>query len=136
MIKEAEGMPWEAELPAAVTANLWKNRNDTLVKTRTYYTVHNPSGEIIMVAGVGIWSFVRNPELWVGLAKPFYRNLRESVRLTREALRLPVSQYPNLICEVETTNRVNAAFAEHFGWRRTGIRSIRPDGELYTQYEI
>lgn len=136
MIKEVEDFPWEAEFSSEVTSNFLRNKNDVLIKSIRFYEVRDPSGAIILAAGIGVWSYVRRPELWIAMAKPFLRNLRQSVKLTREALQLPASQYPDLICEVRKNTPTHVNFVKHFGWRPTGVGSIRPDGDNFIQYEL
>lgn len=136
MIKEVETMPWEAEYPARVTAAMLRYGMDTLLYTKRYYEVRNSSGELILGAGVALWSFARPPELWIMLAKPYFLNLRESLRLTAEALPVPATQYPNLVCDVLKTNKSEIHFVRHMGWRPTNQRSLRPRGDDYIQFEV
>lgn len=136
MVQETESMSWEAEYPAAATANLLRFGAETLARTLRFYEVRNPAGEIILNAGVALWSFSRPPELWLVLAKPFFRNLREALRLGREAVKLPVSQYEGLICDVACDNQAELHFARHLGCRPTGRPSLRPDGDQYIQFGV
>lgn len=136
MIKEVDTMPWEGEYPARVVAAVLRYGADTLTFTQKYYEVRNLQGELILGAGVALWSFSRPPELWVMLAKPYFVNLRESLRFTKEALRLPASQYPGLVCDVAKTNKTELHFVYHCGWQPTGRRSLRPKGEDYIQFGV
>lgn len=140
MIREVEGFPWETEFDSATMAQILRGykfgRHDTMEYTQTFYTVNRPDGTILLAAGVAIWSFVRQPELWLILAKPFFANLRESVKLTSEVWNIPAQTYPNLICEVRKDSPRDYRFAEHFGWQLTGQPSLRLDGEDYIQFGI
>lgn len=134
MINEVEGMPWEGKYPANVTASLLRYGADTLQFTHSYYEVRNPKGELIVGLGVAIWNLVRPPELWIMLAKPYFANLRQSLRITRAAQRLPISEYPGLVCDVARDSVVEQHFVEHCGWRPTGSASLRPAAEDFIQY--
>lgn len=136
MIKEVDTLPWEGEYPARVTAAMLRYGADTIAFTKRYYEVRNPAGEMIMGVGVALWSFSRPPELWVMLAKPYFTNLRQALAISREAMALPVSQYEGLVCDVLKTNKTELHFVQHHGWRPTGARSLRPNGDLYTQFGV
>lgn len=136
MIREAELMPWEAKFPTASVASMLRYGGDTLAFTRKFYEVRQEDGQIIMAAGVAIWSMVRPPELWVMPAKPYFVNLRSSLRTTRAAMALPVAQFPGLVCEVERDNAVELHFVKFMGWVESGRRSIRPNGERFIQFKV
>lgn len=140
MIKEVEGFPWEAQFDSSTTAAILRGYNeghhDTMDKTQTFYTVHAEDGTLILAAGVAVWSYVRRPELWLILAKPFTQHLRQSLRLTKEVWTVPSERYPNLICEVKRDNAQELHFARYFGWRETDERCIRPGGADYIQFEV
>lgn len=136
MIKEVDVMPWEGEYPARVTAAMLRYGRDTLTFTRQFYEVRNVRGELILGVGVALWNFVRPPELWVMLAKPYFLNVRESLKVSREALALPVEQFPGLVCDVLNGNKTEEHFVWAHGFRPTGQPSLRPNGGAYTQYGV
>lgn len=136
MVQETEGMSWEAEYPATAVANLLRFGMETLARTLRFYEVRNPAGEIILNAGVALWSFSRPPELWIVMAKPFLFNLRESLRLSLEAMKLPAAQYEGLVCDVARDNRAELHFVYHLGCKPTGRPSLRPDGDKYIQFGV
>lgn len=136
VVNELAGMEWEGEFGAERTAQLLRTGDDVLNCTLSWYEVRNPAGEVLMIAGVALWSFVRPPELWTMLCTPYTRNLRESLTLTREAIRLPISQYPGLVCETRRTDLAAQSFARKLGFRPSERRSLRPNGELYRQFEV
>ena len=136
MIKEVDTMPWEAEYPARVTAALLRYGRDTLLYTQKFYEVRNVRGELILGAGVALWNFVRPPELWIMLAKPYFVNLRDSLRETAVALALPKQQYPNLVCDVARDNKAELHFVKHIGWRPTGQPSLRPNADRFIQFGV
>ena len=136
MIKEVDTMPWEAEYPARVTAAMLRYGADALAYTKKFYEVRNVSGELIMGVGVALWSFARPPEMWIMLAKPYFVNLRDSLRTSRAALHLPASQYPGLVCEVKKGNAAEEHFVLVHGFRPTGQPSLRPNGAAFTQYGV
>jgi hypothetical protein len=127
---------WEAEFPAAATAELLRYGRKTFEYTHEFYEVRNPAGEIVLTAGVAVWSPLRPPELWIVLAKPYFRNLRESLAVTGEALATPVSRWPSLVCEVMKTAKRELHFVNYFGWVPTGRKSLRPDGDNYIQFGV
>ena len=133
-------MPWEAEFTARATAgmlrDMTRNNAQTLGRTDRFYEVRNAAGEIILAAGVSVWSFVRPPELWLLLVKPFMRSLRDSLILTREALQLPLRHYPNLVCEVRRDNQTELRFVAACGWHISGDLSLRPNGEDFIQFKV
>jgi hypothetical protein len=136
MIREVDALPWEGEYPGATVATFLRHGADTLIYTQRYYEVRNPAGALILGVGVALWSFVRPPELWVLLAKPYFADLRESLRITREAQVLPLSQYSGLVCDVARNNAVENHFVKHMGWSPSGNESLRPDGHKYIQFEV
>lgn len=129
-------MEWEGEFGAAQTAQLLRSGADTLECTLSWYEVRNPAGEVLMLAGVALWSFVRPPELWTALCVPFARNLRESLTLTRDAIRLPISQYPGLVCEALWADWKAQNFIRKLGFTPSSRESLRPNGHLYRQFEV
>lgn len=128
--------PWEGEYPASTCAALLRYGEETLNFTKCFYEVRREDGALILGAGVAVWSFVRPPELWIILAKPYFTNLRSSLRLTKKALELPASTYPNLVCDVEKTAKRELHFVQHMGWVPTGQASLRPHGEDYIQFKV
>ncbi len=136
MIKEVDTLPWEAEYPARVTATMLRYGTDTLRYTKRYYEVRNPRGELILGAGVALWSFARSPEIWIMLAKPYFVNLRESLRLTAAAMILPKMHYPSLVCDVDRDSATELHFVKHLGWVPSKLPSLRPDGHKYIQFEV
>ena len=136
MVQEVDMFPWEGEYPAPQMARFIRNQAETLMYTKRFYEVRNDSGELILGAGVALWSFVRPPELWLLLAKPYFVNLRDSLRLTKMAMALPAEQYSGLVCDVRKTNKAEMHFVKHCGWRPTGHASLRPHGENFIQFEV
>lgn len=136
MVREVNEFPWEGEYPSATFAKLLKHRDETLGFTRSFYEVRRADGALILGAGVAVWSYVRPPELWLILAKPYFENLRESLRLTRAGLRLPAETFPYLVCEVEHGMRREEHFVKHMGWVPSGQPSLRPDGHNFTQFRV
>jgi len=135
MVNEVTDFPWEGEYLAATTATILRGA-ETLMYTKRFYEVRNQRGELLLSAGVALWSFVRPPELWLHLAKPYFVNLRESLRITIEAMALPADQYPGLVCDVRKDNVTELHFVKHCGWRPTGHASLRPNGEDFIQFEV
>lgn len=103
---------------------------------KRFYEVRNPAGALILIAGVCVWSLARKPELWIMLGKPYLQNLRESVLLSREALRLPAMTFPGLICEVRKDDKPALSFAKHCGFREITASSLRKNGEDFIQLEV
>lgn len=136
MVNEVEDFPWEGEYPSGPFAKLLKHSAETLGYTHSFYEVRRPDGTLILAAGVAVWSFVRPPELWLILAKPYLKNLRENLHLTREALHLPLKKYPDLVCEVEKGYKREEHFVKHIGWKPSGYPSLRPDGHNFTQFRV
>lgn len=136
MVSEVDTMPWEAEYPARVTALMLRYGAETIAYTQKFYEVRNPKGEMILGAGVALWNFARPPELWMLIAKPFFVNIREGLRLTRRALYLPASQYPNLVCDVRKDNVTELHFVRHLGWAPSGQPTLRPNGEAFIQFKV
>lgn len=136
MVREVDTFPWEGEYPAASVARFISCQSETLMYTQRFYEVRNAAGELILGAGVALWSFVRPPELWLMLAKPYYVNLRDSLRLTKAALALPAADYEGLVCDVRKDNVSELHFVKHCGWVPTGRPSLRPHGENFIQFEV
>ena len=133
-------MPWEGEFSAAalepMLRDIMYNNGQTLGRTDRFYEVRNAAGEIIVATGVAVWSFVRPPEMWLLLAKPFLRNVRDSILRTREAQRLPAARYPNLVCDVAKDNKRELHFVRALGWVPTGVASLRPNGADFIQFKV
>lgn len=128
--------PWEGEYLMAGLRELLLYGKQTFDKTWVFYEVRNVRGEIVMTAGVAVWSLVRQPEAWLLLTKAFSQNLRESLELTREALSLAGARFPGLICEVLADNAADLRFAKAVGWKPTGVPSLRNDGFTYIQFGV
>jgi hypothetical protein len=129
-------MPWEAELTVPALRQWIGAGEVTRAFTQQYYEIRSIDGALVAVAGVAVWSLTRAPEAWILLAKPYFTHLRESLRLTREALHFAAQQYPGLISEVHRENAVELHFASHVGWVPTGRRCLRPDGDNYIQFKV
>ncbi len=140
MVRESFEFSWEPEFTATALSGMLRdirfNNSQTLGRTKAFYEVLDEAGDILLEAGVAVWSYTRPPELWLMLAKPFFKSLRNSVVLTREALRLPASKFDRLICEVRNTDLAEMRFVKHFGWRPSPNPSFRPDAHLFTQFEV
>lgn len=135
-IRSVADFPWEGEYPSSTFATLLRYGRESLDYTKEFYEVRTPSGELILGAGVALWSFARPPELWTILAKPYFLNLRESLRLTRAALSIPAEKYANLVCDVEKNSKKELHFVKHMGWVPTGQPSLRPNGNQYIQFKV
>jgi len=140
MVREVYEFPWEAQFDAAtctvMLGDMTRNNSQTLGRTLRFFEVRNPAGDIILVSGVALWGVTRPPELWMMMAKPFTNLLRESLYLTREGLRLPLSIYGRLVADVANDNAKELNFVKKLGFRPTGERSVRPGWEDVTQFEL
>lgn len=136
MVSEETEFPWEGEFLAKDVALLIKYKYETLKYTKRFYAVRNPSGEMIMGAGVALWNFARPPEIYIMLCAPFVYNLRESFQLSKEALRLPVHTFGRVVCDVYSADERAVNFARKFGFTPNGQKSLRPTAKLVTQLEM
>ena len=136
MIKVVDDHLWEAQYPAETVATLLRYGAGTFRHTLEFYEIRNPAGELVMTAGVALWSMVRPPEIWTVLAKPYFVNLRESLAITREAMQLPLRNWPGLVCDVLAASKKEMHFVQYLGWQPTGRRSLRPDGDKYIQFGV
>lgn len=139
MVREIDSFSWEPQFLPSATANMLADladRGETLGRTKRFYLVYDQRGDIIAEAGVALWAFTRPPELWIMIAKPFMRNLRESLHITREALELPKSQFHHLVAECYLQEHKSINFVKKLGFRPTGAISVRPNGQNFIQFEV
>ena len=136
MIREVDDMPWELAMTAEQAALFLQNSAEYLAYTHTFYEVRSPSGALIAAGGVALWAFTRPPELWLRIGKAYLVNLRESLRLCREAADLPLSRYPLLVADVRNSSHIETHFALHMGWVPTGQLSARPNAQDFTQFKV
>lgn len=135
-VNQVVDFPWEGEYSAESVAGFLANSAEVFGYTKAFYEVRRPDGALILGAGVAVWSFARAPEMWIMLAKPYFENLRESLRVTRDALSLPAEVFPHLTCEVKKTSAKELHFVKHMGWVPTGEPSIRPNGHNYIPFRV
>lgn len=136
MVSEVEDMPWEARFRLDDLVALLRFGRETLDYTRSFYEVRDVSGELILVAGVALWNFVRPPELWTALAKPFLHNVNANLRMTRRDLVVPLTQYGYLVADVANDNPRDAHFVRALGFAPSGRKSLRPNADAVTQWEL
>lgn len=95
---------------------------ELLDRSETKWAIYNDEGELILIAGLLKQTRLGRPELWMLMCKGFLKNLRQSMRDSRELMSRLLAMEPVVRAKVQCIDKLSCRFAIKLGFRKVEER--------------